>query len=77
MPYLDFVHAKIPIQTNLPTKAEKYVFPSLFNDVQTKEMIRVNLVRIVQDGCKIYCLGVDSELLFDFFETIVIVFKDE
>ena len=76
--YLDFCHAKIPIQTDLPSAAEKYVFPSLFKDTETKLILTMQLLRILQFQNKLVCLVFDNtqNRQDKQFEILVISFED-
>jgi len=44
----------------LPTPQEKYVFASLFKDVEAKMILNLHLIRILQYKHTLLCLGVSQ-----------------
>ena len=77
--YLDFIHEKVPLQTNLPTPQEKYVFASLFKDVEAKLILNVYLARMLQCRNTLICLAMDSDVPIeeDKFYLLAIVFQSK
>lgn len=78
-PYLDFLHHHVPLHSHLPTPQEKYVFASLFKDVQPQLILHLYLVRVLQYKHTLLCLTLDSELPMtdDRFLLLAIVFESK